>query len=138
MSLSQLQYLAKLLRSRQPIPDDLADSIATMIEAGEQAIVKTESCRRELLTDREKATIFAGKIIGSRVGAPAKSLSAAEAQVERDFGLPGDGYPSQNRSAEHIAKVFKVSKQTAINRLREAEEATRLDLEWLSEHGGND
>lgn len=138
MSLSQMHELAKLLRSRRSIPDDLADSIATMIEAGEQAIAKTEGHRQEMLTDREKATILASKLIGSRVGAPAKSLTARDAQVERDFGLPGDDYPSQNLAAEHLVKVFKVSKQTAINRLREADEAMRQEIEWLREHGGND
>jgi hypothetical protein len=138
MPLKQINELAKLLRSGQPIPKLLADSLASAIEEGAHAIADTESRRQEMLTDREKATILAGKLIGSRAGAPAKPLSAGDAQVERDFGVPGDGYPSQNAAAEHIAKVFKVSKQTAINRLRESDKATREDIEWLREHGGNE
>ncbi len=138
MSLNQLNELAKLLRSGQPIPKHLAESVASAIEEGERAIVRTEDRRQEMLTEREKAEIIAGKLIGTKVGAPSKSVSASEAQIERDFGLPGDGYPSQNSAAEHISKVFKVSKQTAINRLRNADEARRQELERLREHGDNE
>ena len=138
MSLKQLNDLAKLLRSGQPIPRHLADIVASAIEEGERAIVSTEDRRQELLTNREKAEILAGKRLGTKVGAPAKHVSASDAQLEREFGLPGDRYPSQNAAAEHIASVFGVSKQTAISRLRESDQAARQELEWLREHGGNE
>ena len=138
MSLKQLNELASLLRSGKRVPKPLADSVASAIEEGERAIASTEDRRQELLTDREKATIIAGKLIGSRLGAPTKSLSVEDAQVERDFGLPSVHYPSQNAAAEHIAKVFKVSKQTAINRLRESDELMCKELGWLSKQRGNE
>lgn len=124
----QMRYLAQLLRDRKPIPDDLADFLADAIEASEAKTVE----------DKKKAKAFTDELGLTANNRRKIDFTAADAQLERDFGMPGDAYPSQSSSAVHTAEKFMVSRSTVINRLREADESTRSDIELLRRSGGGD
>ena len=107
---ARMRRLAGLLRARQPIPDDLADFVADAIEAAEG----------KPLTDVRKAKAFTDELELTARNRRKRDLTPAEAQVERDFRVPGAEYPSQTKAAKHISRALGLSESTVINRLREA------------------
>lgn len=117
-----LRHLAKLLRDRQPIPDDLADYLADAIEASEGKDL-ADKAKAKALTDELELTANNRRKI---------DLNCQDVQVERDFGDD----PSQNAFAARVAEIYNVTPSTVLNRLHEAEEAEKKDIEELRQLGG--
>lgn len=117
----RLRKLAQLLKDRQPIPREMADFVADAILAVESKDTD-DVAKAKKLTDELGLTALNRRRL---------NLTAADAQLERDFGVPGDDYPSQTAAARHIAKQFGISERTAHSRLQEAEEKTARDLAEL-------
>lgn len=124
----KLRHLAKLLRARQPIPDDLADFIAAAVEATEGKDIE----------DRRKAKAFTDELGLTALNRRKIEIPLQEVQIERDFGDD----PSQNKLASRLAEIYSVTPSTILGRMREAEEerrmAFRADYQWLCEHASND
>lgn len=107
----RMRHLAELLRAGQPIPADLAAFVADAIEAVEG----------KPITDARKAKAFTDELELTARNRRKLDLTPEEAQIERNFSVPSDGYPSQTKAAKHISKALGLSESTVINRLREAE-----------------
>lgn len=122
----RFQKLAALLRTRQAIPDDLADEVSDAIEI---------ACNKDA-DDRGKVLAFGhefGLLAMNRQ--PTVSWTPADAEIENDFG---DDYPSQNAAAKGIAKKAGISKSSAINLLREARRLRGENIAWLRENTNPD
>lgn len=122
----RFQKLAALLRTRQAIPDDLADDVADAIEI---------ACNKDA-DDRGKVLAFGHELgLLAMNRQPTVSWSPADAELERDFG--GE-YPSQNAAAEGIAEKAGISKSSAINLLRKARRHKEEEIAWLRENTNPD
>jgi hypothetical protein len=123
-----LRHLAKLLRARLPIPDDLADFIAVAVEATEGKDIE----------DRRKAKALTDELGLTALNRRKIEIPLQEVQIERDFGDD----PSQNKFASRLAEHYSVTPSTILGRVHEAEEerrrAFRADYQWLCEHASND
>ena len=124
----KLRHLAKLLRARQPIPDDLADFIAAAVEATEGKDIE----------DRRKAKALTDELGLTALNRRKIEIPLQEVQIERDFG---DDH-SQNKFASRLAEFYSVTPSTILGRMHEAEEESRMafraDYQWLCEHASND
>lgn len=119
----QMRYLSKLLRARQPIPNDLADFVADAIEAIEG----------KELDDKSKGKAFTDELGLTALNRRKVDISIRDLQVERDFG---DDL-SQNKFTARMAEIEGVTPGTILNRMREADiERSKelMELGQLGEH----
>lgn len=117
----QMRYLSKLLRARQPIPNDLADFVADAIEAIEG----------KDLEDKAKGKAFTDELCLTALNRRKVDISIRDLQVERDFG---DDL-SQNKFTARMAAIEGVTPGTILNRMREADNERRKELLELSQFG---
>lgn len=113
----QLRNLARLLRDRQPIPDELADFLADAIEATEGKDLP-DKAKAKALTDELELTANNRRKI---------DIEPRDVQLERDFGDD----PSQNAFASRVADIYQVTPSTILNRLQDAAEEEQKDIQEL-------
>ncbi|WP_153146455.1 hypothetical protein [Dechloromonas sp. H13] len=116
----QLRYLARLLRARQPIPDELADFIADAIEATEGKNIEATK-KGKAFTDELELTARNRR----KIEIPLRDLG-----VEHDFGDD----PSENAFASRMANSYQVGETTIRNRLDELDEERRKEAAELSKY----
>lgn len=116
----QLRYLARLLRARQPIPDELADLIADAIEATEGKNIEPAQ-KGKAFTDELELTARNRR----KTDIPLRDLG-----VEHDFRDD----PSGNAFASRMADIYKVAPSTIRNRLANLEEERRKEAAELSKY----
>ena len=113
----KLRQLASLLRHRQPIPDDLADFIADAIEAS--------ACKE--LPDKAKAKALTDELELTANNRRRAVIDRRDVLLERYFG---DDL-SQTKFAARLGGIYQVTPSTVLNRLHEAEEEERKNIEDL-------
>ncbi len=118
----RLRDLAGLLRDRKPIPDELADFLADAIEA-------TAS---KNLPDKTKGKAFTDELELTANNRRRAEIGWQDVEVERDFGDDA----SQSKFAARLAEIHQVTPSTILNRLQEADEERKKDIEELRRLGG--
>jgi hypothetical protein len=117
-----LRDLAGLLRDRKPIPDELADFLADAIEA----------TAGKNLPDKTKGKAFTDELELTANNRRRAEIGWQDVEVERDFGDDA----SQNKFAARLAEIHQVTPSTILNRLQEADEERKKDIEELRRLGG--